>query len=153
MANFYHIGQFITIVLIGTSIMFSGANELLSPLVGEGFFWGTTQADFTGQEKTVDSSTLSSVDQEIDTSSADIVSTIIGTPFILLGQAIDGANLVGGFIWQMLTGWTWIIGGIFTALGLQPLGLVVMSILGAIEGWTIFRFMIIIASVIRGGGG
>ena len=150
MANFYEMGQAITVILIMISGLMMAVNATLEPVVPSGFIGGQDDLNkFAGRQFITDDN-VTKLDSNL---SEFITSEQTNNPFAFIGQAINGAQLAGGVLFNLLTGWTKVIDLIFNPFNLNIIGNAFKAVFGAIEVYTVFRFFIIIASVIRGGGG
>lgn len=154
--DWYEIGQTLTIILVGISIMFvaintMSSNDVQGGLIGSQGTFTDLSNDFNITEKQF-KALRAEFEQENIT-----VFTALTIPFTAISTAVSAGILTAKLVFMLLTGWTDVIRLIFEPYGMccgfTTLGGVAIGILGAIQLYFIFKLVIIVVSVIRGGGG
>jgi len=143
-------------MLVGISLLFLTINGLSGAEVQGGLIGDNPTFTSLGQDFNVLENNFIETRESLKPVNILGVEAIL-IPFQFINVAITMALITAKLTFILLTGWTEVIGAILIPFDLccsfGTLGFVLIAILGAIEVYFLFRFVIIIASVIRGGGG
>lgn len=161
MVDYYQVGQTLTIILVTVSLMYVAINTLSANEVEDGLIGNNNTYERLSNDFNITSGNFKQLRDSLDPSNITIASGLL-IPFEAINAGVDGGFLALKLAFALLTGWTDVIRGIFNPFGLcgadglcsfTTLGGVVIGVFGAIQVYFLFRLVIIIASVIRGGGG
>ena len=156
MPDWYQIGQTLTIILVGVSLFITAINGLSAGEVEGGIIGGNPTFTSLSLDFNVLETNFNDIREEIQPVNISLVSVVL-IPFQFLSILVTTGIIVAKLAFVLLTGWTEVLLAILGPLGLccniDTIGFVIIGILGAIQLYFLFKFVTILASVIRGGGG